>query len=109
VLWDGRFRIELCGEGPALMVRALGRAGLAALGAPAGLRRLPAPVRPSLPSLWYGDELVGVPHLGALRPARAHAARVCARFRPAWPLAGAPFRAGGGTTNPLLRPADSLC
>jgi tRNA(Ile)-lysidine synthase len=107
VLWDGRFRIERSGEGPPLMVRALGRTGLDALGAPASLRRLPAPVRPSLPSLWHGDELVGVPHLGALRPALARDARV--RFRPAWPLAGAPFDAGGGTTKPLLRHAESLC
>jgi tRNA(Ile)-lysidine synthase len=109
VLWDGRFRIELNGEGPALMVRALGRAGLGALGAPANRRRLPAPVRPSLPSLWHGDELVGVPHLGAMRPALARHARVRVCFRPAWPLAGAPFHAEGATTKPLLRHAESLC
>jgi tRNA(Ile)-lysidine synthase len=109
VLWDGRFRIELSGEGPALMVRPFGRAGLGALGTPSGLRRLPAPVRPSLPSLWHGDELIGVPHLGAMRPGLARHAGVRVRFRPAWPLAGAPFHAEGATTNPLLRHADSLC
>ncbi len=109
VLWDGRFRIELSGAAPALMVRAFARAGLGALAAPPDLRRLPAPVRPSLPSLWHGDELVAVPHLGAILPALARNASVRVRFSPAWPLAGAPFHAEGGTTKPLLRRAESLC
>ena len=97
VLWDGRFRLELTGEAPALMVRALGHAGPRALG---GLRcseqrQLPAPVRPGLPSLWHGDELVAVPHLGAILPALARNARVRVCFSPASPLAGAPFHAEG--------------
>src|SRR5690606_22842141 len=53
LLWDGRFRIELHGQAPALVVRALQRAGpgeLRALERPSGARELPAPVRPGLPS-----------------------------------------------------------
>jgi tRNA(Ile)-lysidine synthase len=99
VLWDRRFRVELSGEAPALVVRALGRAGpraLDPLALPSARRQLPAPVRPSLPSLWHGDELVAVPHLGAIRPALARTARLDVCLRPAWPLAGAPFHAGRG-------------
>jgi tRNA(Ile)-lysidine synthase len=112
VLWDGRFRIELSGEAPALVVRALGHAAPHALDALALLptrRRLPAPVRPSLPSLWHGEELVAVPHLGAIAPALARTARLAVRFRPAWPLAGAPFHAGVAAHKPLLRQAEILC
>lgn len=112
VLWDGRFRLELSGEAPALAVRAFGRVGLRALGAlpaPATGRQLPAPVRPSLPSLWLGEELVAVPHLEAISPALARDARLDVRFSPAWPVAGAPFHAEGVATKPLLRHAESIC
>ena len=55
VLWDGRFRVELSGEAPALVVRALGRRRAARRSTrsplPPTRRQLPAPVRPSLPSL----------------------------------------------------------
>jgi tRNA(Ile)-lysidine synthase len=89
VLWDGRFRLELNGDAPALMVRALGGASTRALGQ---VRRpLPAPVRPSLPSLWHGEQLVAVPHLGLVSPALALSGTVRVRFNPALPLAGAPF------------------
>jgi tRNA(Ile)-lysidine synthase len=112
VLWDRRFRIELSGEAPALVVRALGHAGLRALAAlplVAARCQLPAPVRPSLPSLWHGEELVAVPHLSAITPALARTARLGVCFSPAWPLAGAPFHAGGAAWKPLLRPAESIC
>ena len=112
VLWDGRFRLDLTGEAPALLVRALGHAGRRALGGlavPPSMRQLPVPVRPGLPSLWHGDELVAVPHLGAILPALARNARVRVCFSPAWPFAGAPFHAEGGTRNPWLRLADSIC
>ena len=94
VLWDGRFRLELYGNAPTLTVRALGRAGTRALGPAAG-RRLPAPVRPSLPSLWRGEQLMEVPHLGLALPSLADHATADVRFNPALPLAGAPFHADG--------------
>jgi tRNA(Ile)-lysidine synthase len=110
VLWDRRFRVELSGAAPALVVRALGRAGPRALDPLAPTRRpLPAPVRPSLPSLWQGDELFAVPHLGAMVPALARNARLRVCFKPAWPLAGAPFHAEVAARKPLLRPAEGLC
>lgn len=113
VLWDSRFRIELRGEAPPLVVRAFGRAGLRALDQltrPGAGRSLPAPARPSLPSLWHGGELVAVPHLEAISPALARNAGVGVSFRPAWPVAGAPFYGGDpSATRPLLRPAESLC
>ena len=70
--WDGRFRLELNGKIAALTVRALGRAGTRALGVGSG-RALPAPVRPSLPSLWRRQQLVAVPHLGLVLPSLAAA------------------------------------
>jgi tRNA(Ile)-lysidine synthase len=112
VLWDRRFRVELSGAAPALVVRALGRAGPRALGAlalPSTRRPVPAPVRPSLPSLWDGEELVAVPHLDAITSALARNARLGVSFTPAWPLAGAPFHAEGAAHKPLLRPAEGLC
>jgi tRNA(Ile)-lysidine synthase len=108
VLWDGRFRLELNGDAPALAVRALGRAGTRGLGEVG--RNLPAPVRPSLPSLWHGEKLVAVPHLDIVRPALARSTSVSVRFNPASPLAGAPFHPDGpAIMRPLLRPAESLC
>jgi tRNA(Ile)-lysidine synthase len=92
VLWDGRFRLELNGDALALAVRALGRVARA-LGQDG--RTLPAPVRPSLPSLWHGEQLVAVPHLGLVLPSQARSATVTVRFNPASPLAGAPFHQDG--------------
>lgn len=82
-LWDGRFEVCLPADAPQPAL-------VAALGAP-GRRRLrgrvreeawravPAPVRPSLPALWLGDEVAAVPHLGLAWPPwrgfRAHARR----------------------------------
>jgi tRNA(Ile)-lysidine synthase len=112
VLWDGRFRLELRGEVPALAVRAVGGTGLRALRAlatpPTG-RNVPAPVRPGLPALWHGEELVAVPHLGAMKPELARDAQLSVRFSPAWPLAGAPFHAAAMARKPLLRYAESIC
>jgi tRNA(Ile)-lysidine synthase len=98
VLWDGRFRLELNGMAPALVVRALGHAALPEPGSAAGLptrRELPAPVRPSLPSMWHGEELIAVPHLGVILPVLARKASIRVRFHPASPVAGAPFHPGG--------------
>jgi tRNA(Ile)-lysidine synthase len=112
ILWDRRFRVELSGAGPALVVQALGQVGwraLAALPPVATRRQVPAPVRLSLPSLWQGENLVAVPHLGAIKPVLARTTRVEVRFSPAWPLAGAPFHASVAAWKPLLRPAQSIC
>jgi tRNA(Ile)-lysidine synthase len=72
-IWDRRFRIRLAGDAAPGTVMALGQAGLAllrqvraherALPAPA-----PAPVRPTLPSLWQDGRLAAVPHLGFTNP-----------------------------------------
>jgi tRNA(Ile)-lysidine synthase len=93
-LWDGRFRLELNGDAPALVIRALGRADTRGLGQVG--RMLPAPVRPSLPSLWHSEQLVAVPHLDLVAPPMAGFAQVAVRFSPASPLAGAPFHADAG-------------
>jgi tRNA(Ile)-lysidine synthase len=107
--WDGRFRLELNGNVPALTVRALARASARDLGVGPS-RVLPAPVRSSLPSLWHRQQLVAVPHLGLVRPSLAGRATITVRFNPASPLAGAPFHAGGArTSRPLLRSAEILC
>jgi tRNA(Ile)-lysidine synthase len=106
--WDGRFRLELTGTLAALTVRPLGRAGTRALGVAS--RALPAPVRPSLPSLWRREQLLAVPHLGLVQPWLARRATITVRFNPASPLAGAPFHAHGSrTSRPLLRSAEILC
>ena len=100
VLWDGRFRLQLSGEAPALVARRLGRASTRAFGQVG--RILPAPVRPSLPSLWHDEQLVAVPHLGTVLPALARSATVSVRFNPALPLAGAQFHAhAGGHKRPF--------
>ena len=112
VLWDHRFRLEIAGDVAALVVRALGRTGVRGLSPAAALatgRSLPAPVRPGLPSVWRGGELVAVPHLGLIQPGLAQAGLV-ARFEPALPVAGAPFhidRTAAITT--LLRRGERLC
>jgi tRNA(Ile)-lysidine synthase len=91
--WDSRFRLELHGTAAALMVRALGRTGTLALGV--AHRALPAPVRPSLPSLWRRGQLLAVPNLGLVQPGLEGRATITVRFNPASPLAGAPFHADG--------------
>ena len=112
VLWDNRFRVEIAGDVPALEVRALARIGARQLDTvfrSAAVRSLPAPVRPGLLSVWRGEDLVAVPHLGLLHPLLARAGLV-ARFAPASPLAGAPFhtdRTAALTT--LLRRGECLC
>ncbi len=109
VRWDGRFQLALNGRSPTLTVRALGRAGTGAPGADSS-RALPAPVLPSLPSLWHDQQLVAVPHLGIVLPSLERRATIAVRFNPACPLAGAPFHAEGSRpSRSLLRPAENLC
>lgn len=113
VLWDRRFRLELAGDVPTLVIRALARTGrrhLRAAGSTASRRQLPAPVRPTLPSVWRGEELLAVPHLGLIEPRLARTAAVVARFAPPAPVAGAPFHTDRTTgTTALLRHGECLC
>ncbi len=71
-LWDHRFRIRLAGDTAPGTVMALGQAGLALLrrerAHELALPALPAPVRPTLPSLWQEGRLAAVPHLGFTNP-----------------------------------------
>jgi tRNA(Ile)-lysidine synthase len=85
-LWDGRFRLARGrgGDGRPLAVARLGSLR------PPGADALPGPVRPSLPALFRGGRLVGVPHLGHW-PGLAPADRPAIAFAPARPLADPGF------------------
>lgn len=103
--WDGRFLLGV--DGPrglsGLRVARLGEAGRLALRrrGDGALARLPAPVAASLPALWAGDRLVGLPDLGgpaAVRGSGGHmvggddgTVAAWAVFAPARPLCGSPF------------------
>lgn len=90
VLWDNRFRVARAGEqGLAQSVRRLGRDGLtlARRFAPKLGEDVPAPARPSLPSLWDDRGPLAIPHLGFTRPgAERVAAGFSAIFTPLRPL-----------------------
>ncbi len=89
--WDRRFEVRLAGDAEGLRVAALGVAGLSRRGAlriSGTGRDVPAAVRPGLPALWRGAQLLAVPQLGLALPGEASLA---ARFRPRRPLASAPF------------------
>lgn len=70
VRWDGRFDLQVSSRhGQPVTVAALGAAGWrewAGRQAPERLPDLPVPVRESLPSLWVGADLLGVPMIGGL-------------------------------------------
>lgn len=107
LLWDGRFRLQFGAEARG-EVRRLGRAGWAALVARRPeLRktRVPAPVRPSLPSLWYLDDVVSVPHFSYMRRgANAESDQPVIRdviFAPERPLTGAGFVSGQSVSESL--------
>lgn len=100
LLWDGRFRLRL-GAGAQGEIRRLGRKGWADVAARCPRVRetgIPAPVRPSLPSLWYLDDVVSVPHLVyERRGASANRDQPVVRdivFAPKRPLTGAGFVSG---------------
>jgi tRNA(Ile)-lysidine synthase len=96
--WDGRFRIAIAGDTGCTM-RRLGRQGWADLVADRpDLRKIgiPAAVRPSLPSFWYLDVMVAVPHLSYVREGndrRLASVREVA-FSPQRPLTGGRFVSG---------------
>lgn len=70
LLWDGRFTVQVAGEGSGggLQVRVLGRQGwdqVAAEGHPAPRKQvIPGPARFALPALWCGERLLAAPHVG---------------------------------------------
>ena len=75
MLWDGRFLVQ----GTEGIVRALGPDGILALrraGPGTSWAQIPAPVRPTLPSLWIADSLAAIPHLNYAAP--AHGKGACA-------------------------------
>lgn len=96
--WDGRFRVAIDGD-TGCALRRLGRKGWADLVADRpDLRetRVPAAVRPSLPSFWYLDVVIAVPHLSYVRKgndSRLSSVREVA-FAPIRPLTGCRFVSG---------------
>ncbi len=93
--WDNRFDLELCPERlrrePSARVRALGQGGrLPAMAGALQASHLPRSVCFGLPSLWIGDEVAEVPHLGYAADDGSVVTAIC--FRPGTPLCGPPFR-----------------
>jgi len=98
MVWDGRFRIRINGKSRC-NVRRLGRQGWADIVADRPDLRtadVPAPVRASLPSFWYLDEVVSVPHLSYMRHRGVENPPTIRelRFAPLRPLTGARFLCG---------------
>lgn len=105
ILWDGRFRIRIRGNSRC-DVKRLGRQGWADLVADRpDLRNtgVPAAVRPSLPSFWYLDELVSVPHLSYMRQRVVEDPPTIGEltFAPLNPLTGAGFLCGQAGSESL--------
>ena len=107
ILWDGRFRLRIDGASRG-EVRRLGRKGWTELVAKCPDLRsttIPAAVRPSLPSLWYLDDVVSVPHFNYVRRgADADIDLPIVRettFAPMRPLTGAGFVSGQSVSESL--------
>lgn len=97
-VWDGRFRVAIDGNA-GCELRRLGRKGWAEIVADRpDLREthVPAAVRPSLPSFWYLDVVIAVPHLSYVR--KGHHSRLSSvrevAFAPIRPLTGSRFVSG---------------
>lgn len=104
-LWDGRFRLRIGGKSHCDL-RRLGRKGWANLLADCPemkKTRVPAAVRPSLPSFWYLDELVSVPHLNYVQSRAAEVPPTVEdlTFAPLRPLTGAGFLSGQSGSESL--------
>ena len=95
VLWDRRFHVALGAAAPlGLAVAALGSDGDAIVrhAAKAGLARIPAAARVTLPALRDAKGVVAVPSLGYFVSCREEAKAACrVRFRPTRSLTGAGF------------------
>ncbi len=92
--WDGRFAVRVVGDASGLYWGPLGEAGWrqrSNLYRPADSPEVPAPVRPGLPALWRGDQLLAVPHLALIAPSLTERLGIEVRFRPPQPLAGPLF------------------
>jgi len=97
LVWDRRFRLSLeGGRAGGFVVRPLGAAGRATLGADAAARAalLPGPVRATLPALYDRQGLAAVPHLGWRRGPNGATLRLDG-WQPRHPLAPAGFRPTG--------------
>jgi tRNA(Ile)-lysidine synthase len=83
VVWDGRFELRLGAGAPrGLSVAAVGRRQ-AQLRALARADAVPAPARPTLPTIWRGRRLVLAPLLAARGGDALAGARLRLRFRSA--------------------------
>jgi tRNA(Ile)-lysidine synthase len=104
-LWDGRYRVDIDGD-TGWNLRRLGRKGWSGVIADRpDLREthVPAPVRPSLPSFWYLDVVVSVPHLNYVRQQNGKELSPVREvtFAPSRPLTGAPFISGQSGSESL--------
>lgn len=103
VTWDGRFRVDVA-YGAGCEIRRLGRSGWAQVAAARPALRncgIPPPVRPALPALWRGMEVVMVPHAEYARAGDADLPQLRnIYFCPMRPLASAPFAIE--RTRPIL-------
>jgi tRNA(Ile)-lysidine synthase len=67
-VWDNRFEVQVSGDIGAWALRGLGQDGLTQLATRHGMSLkghvIPVEARRTLPSLWRGNDLIGVPHLG---------------------------------------------
>lgn len=114
--WDGRFAVRWHGRERGLVLRAFGQDGWRQrdrLRTLDGARALPAAVRPSLPSVWRGQEVLFVPALGLVEPAFAGHVDLRVSFRPRHPLTGPRFAtpepAAGVVMPGFLGSIESLC
>ena len=82
MLWDNRFRVELgASESKPVVVKALGESGWRSLRDRSALASsLPRLAGKTLPSCWRGDELLGLPMLGAAGEDETRALDCRARF-----------------------------
>ena len=91
--WDDRFVVTLAADRQGLTMNALGdgtRLSDNALISKENTRRLPGAVKPTLPAIRDGLELIAIPHLGLYDPSLGPES-LDLRFCPHTPLANAPF------------------
>ena len=112
-LWDRRFAVRLArrpapSKGSNFTVARLGGAGwrqVVSLRPDLRASAIPYVARGVLPALWDLDGVAEVPHLGFVRPDHLFdgAGAFAATFRPARPLASAPFFPVTGNLHAMLR------
>ena len=96
VSWDGRYRIKVSGAPDGVVICKLGTVRLATSGGlleKALIQKIPAAVRPSLPTLWRGEQLL-TPHFTGSKDIEIENSsdyRVQITFAPRNPLTSARF------------------